>query len=70
MSNEAYTDMFQSVANEFAKCEPHLLAAKETIEKSDLIKKTSKRLLLARLEVIFTEANGIIQKLGQLGKVK
>lgn len=68
--DEAYTDLFQSIADDFAKCETPLLSAKERIEQTDLIKKPTKRLLLARLEVIFNEANGIVQKLGQLGKVK
>ena len=68
--DEAYTDLFQSIADDLAKCEQPLLSAKETIEGTDLIKKPTKRLLLARLEVIFNEANGIVQKLGQLGKVK
>ena len=69
-NNTDFTHMYDSVAEQFAYCEPHLLSAKKIIEETDLIKKPTKKVLLARLETIFAEANGIVEKIGQLGKVK
>lgn len=69
-NNTEFTDFYNSIATQFAYCEPHLLSARKIIEETDLIKKPSKKVLLARLETIFAEANGIVQKIGQMGKVK
>lgn len=69
-NNEDFTNLYESVATQFAYCEPHLLSARKIIEDTDLIKKPTKKVLLARIETIFAEANGIVQKIGQLGKVK
>lgn len=69
-NNTEFTDLYNSIATQFAYCEPHLLSARKIIEETDLIKKPSKKVLLARLETIFAEANGIVQKIGQMGKVK
>ena len=69
-NNEDFTNLYESVATQFAYCEPHLLSARKIIEETDLIKKPTKKVLLARIETIFAEANGIVQKIGQLGKVK
>lgn len=69
-NNEDFTNLYESVATQFAYCEPHLLSARKIIEETDLIKKPTKKVLLARIETIFAEANGIVQKIGQIGKVK
>lgn len=69
-NNEDFTNLYESVATQFAYCEPHLLSARKIIEETDLIKKPTKKMLLARIETIFAEANGIVQKIGQIGKVK
>ena len=69
-NNEDFTNLYESVATQFAYCEPHLLSARKIIEETDLIKKPTKKVLLARIETIFAEANGIVQKIGSLGKVK
>jgi hypothetical protein len=69
-NNEDFTNLYESVATQFAYCEPHLLSARKIIEETDLIKKPTKKVLLARIETIFAEANGIVQKIGQMGKVK
>lgn len=69
-NNEDFTNLYESVATQFAYCEPHLLSARKLIDETDLIKKPTKKVLLARIETIFSEANGIVQKIGQLGKVK
>ena len=69
-NNTDFTNLYESVATQFAYCEPHLLSARKIIEETDLIKKPTKKVLLARIETIFAEANGIVQKIGQLGKVK
>lgn len=69
-NNTEFTDLYASVATQFAYCEPHLLSARKTIEETDLIKNTTKKVLLSRIETIFTEANAIVQKIGLLGKVK
>lgn len=68
--NIDFTNLYQAVATQFAYCEPHLLSARKIIEETDLIKKPTKKVLLSRIETIFAEANGIVQKIGQLGKVK
>jgi hypothetical protein len=69
-NNEDFTNLYESVATQFAYCEPHLLSARKIIEETDLIKKPTKKVLLARIDTIFAEANGIVQKIGQMGKVK
>jgi hypothetical protein len=69
-NNEDFTNLYESVATQFAYCEPHLLSARKIIEETDLIKKPTKKVLLSRIETIFAEANGIVQKIGQMGKVK
>ena len=69
-NNTDFTNLYESVATQFAHCEPHLLSARKIIEETDLIKKPTKKVLLARIETIFAEANGIVQKIGQMGKVK
>ena len=69
-NNEDFTNLYESVATQFAYCEPHLLSASKIIDETDLIKKPTKKVLLARIETIFAEANGVVQKIGQLGKVK
>ena len=69
-TNTDFTDLYGSIAIQFAECEPHLLSARKAIECTRLIKKSTKKALLARIETIFGEANGILQKIGQIGKVK
>lgn len=69
-NNTDFTNLYESVATQFAYCEPHLLSARKIIDETDLIKKPTKKVLLARIETIFAEANGIVQKIGQIGKVK
>ena len=69
-NNTDFTNLYESVATQFAYCEPHLLSARKIIEETDLIKKPTKKVLLARIETIFAEANGIVRKIGEIGKVK
>lgn len=69
-NNTDFTNLYDSVATQFSNCEPHLLSARKIIEETDLIKKPTKKVLLARIETIFAEANGIVQKIGEMGKVK
>lgn len=69
-NNIKFTNLYESVATQFAYCEPHLLSARKIIEETNLIKKPTKKELLAKIETIFTEANAIVDKIGQLGKVK
>ena len=69
-NNTNFTNLYESVATQFAYCEPHLLSARKIIEETNLIKKPTKKELLAKIETIFTEANAIVYKIGQLGKVK
>ena len=69
-NNTDFTNLYESVATQFAYCEPHLLSARKIIEETNLIKKPTKKELLAKIETIFTEANAIVYKIGQLGKVK
>ena len=69
-NNTNFTNLYESVATQFAYCEPHLLSVRKIIEETDLIEKPTKKELLARIETIFTEANGIVQKIGELGEVK
>ena len=69
-NNTDFTNLYESVATQIASCEPHLLSARKIIEETDLIKKPTKKVLLARIETIFAEANGIVRKIGEIGKVK
>ena len=69
-NNEDFTNLYESVATRFAHCDPYLLSVRKIIAETDLIKKPTKKVLLARLETIFAEANGIVEKIGQMGKVK
>ena len=68
--NETITNLYETVATQLAYCEPHLLSARKIIEETDLIKKPTKKVLLSRIETIFTEANAIVDKIGSMGKVK
>ena len=69
-NNIDFTNLYESVTTQLASCDPHLQNAKKLIEDTDLIKQQTKKVLLMRIETIFTEANWIIKKIGQLGKVK
>jgi hypothetical protein len=70
MDKETITDLYETVSNNFRKCNDPLLEVKNAIENSNLIKKPTKKVLLARIETIFTEANAIVDKIGSMGKVK
>lgn len=70
MKNAEYTDLFQTVADNFLDCEGKLVKIKTAIERTDLLKPASKKALLQRVSNIFAEANEIVKKMGQLGKVK
>ena len=69
-SNEKFTDLYQNVSISLFKCEPFLLAAKAEIANTELLKPNSKKSLVMRIQTIFDEANAIVEKIGQLGKVK
>ena len=67
---ESITSLYETVSDNVMKCEKPLLEVKDAIENSTIIKNQTKKVLLARIETIFTEANAIVDKIGSLGKVK
>ena len=65
-----FTELYQSIANLFGKCEPHLIEAKTLIENTTGIKTQTKKSLMAKIDNIFSEMNAIMDKIGKMGKVK
>lgn len=69
-TNVAYTNLFEDVVELLAKNDNNLRKVRQIISDTDLVKKPSKKVLLARIDNIYTEANAIVEKLGALGRVK
>ena len=65
-----FTELYQSIANLFGKCEPHLIEAKTLIENTNGIKTPTKKSIMKKLDNIFSEMNSIIDNVGQMGEVK
>lgn len=64
------TELYESVASQFANCDSYLMNVKTAIEGTSLIKKPAKKALLEKLKTIFAEANAIVDKIGSMGKVR
>jgi hypothetical protein len=65
-----YTNFFEDVVRQLSKANNSLLEAAEVIENTELVKKPTKKTLLARIDNMLAESDAIWNKLGQLGKVK
>ena len=65
-----FTELYQSISTLFGKCEPSLIDAKTLIENTKGIKSPTKKSLMAKLESIFSDLNFIVDKIGNMGKVK
>lgn len=69
-TNVAYTNLFEDVVELLAKNDNNLRKVRQIISDTDLLKKPSKKVLLARIDNIYAEANAIVEKLGVIGGVK
>ena len=65
-----YTNFFEDVVRTLDLAGSHIMKAKSIIEKTELVKKPTKKALLARIDNMLAESAAIWNKLGQLGKVK
>lgn len=69
-NNIEYTNFYEDVSRKLSKANESLIEAKATIESTELVKKPTKKALLARLDTMLAESDAIWNKIGQMGKVK
>lgn len=65
-----FTELYQTISSLFEKCEPSLIEAKNLIEATHGVKTPTKKLLVTKLDSIFSDMGFIVDKLGKMGKVK
>lgn len=69
-NNPRFLDLYETVVNAISACGEPLVKARAAIEETDQIKKPTKRLLTTRMETAMNELAEVVQKMGELGKVK
>ena len=68
--NSNFADTYQTISNNFLKCEAPLMEVVEAINASPCIIKEKKKVLLDKVQKLFKDANSILNELGKLGQVK
>lgn len=69
-SNPEFLKLYEEVAVNLVASEPNLLKVKAAIENTPVIKKATKKTLLSQVQGIFDASNAILEKLGELGRVR
>ena len=69
-TNIEYTNFFVDVADKLTKANNLIIEAKSIIDKTELVKKPTKKALLGHIDTMLQHSDFIWNKLATIGKVK
>ena len=69
-TNIEYTNFFEDVVDKLTKANNLIIEAKSIIDKTELVKKPTKKALIGQIDTMLQYSDFIWSKLAALGKVK